>query len=377
MPSRRAITLFDAPSASSARTSSSRGVSGTSPSANGETAGGRDHGCIGGLAGTDQPQTRHAREQCGEPVGQRRVLDDERQSDRAWCGVFAQAAGLSAMVSDTCFVSPARRRPDRDRLADAVRPEGAQDDCTCRIGSPFQSMIDVALVARPPRLLALEDRRSSPWRPIRRRSPPRAEAEAEIAARDAPVALKPRGDALNRGRRDDEHPAARPEYRHADRPAGCIEGEPAFGARAARQIKLNAGVDLAAAQGSARVRPSGTRRRARRSARPLRRPPLWRARRPRRVRPQAEPARRSERSMRSKAMSVVGSRPTSLAGLCRRPGSVTAILAFLRQGLVGGDDEPGPPDEAARPRPVGVDRNHPSRGARDDPGDFGGEVFQQ
>ena len=38
MPSRRAITLFDAPWASSARTSSSRGVSGTSPSANGETA---------------------------------------------------------------------------------------------------------------------------------------------------------------------------------------------------------------------------------------------------------------------------------------------------------------------------------------------------
>jgi hypothetical protein len=37
MPSLRAITLFDAPSASSARTSSSRGVSGTSPSADGET----------------------------------------------------------------------------------------------------------------------------------------------------------------------------------------------------------------------------------------------------------------------------------------------------------------------------------------------------
>ena len=38
MPSRRAITLFDAPSANSARTSSSRGVSGTSPSADGETS---------------------------------------------------------------------------------------------------------------------------------------------------------------------------------------------------------------------------------------------------------------------------------------------------------------------------------------------------
>jgi hypothetical protein len=38
MPSRRAITLFDAPSASSARTSSSRGVSGTSASADAETS---------------------------------------------------------------------------------------------------------------------------------------------------------------------------------------------------------------------------------------------------------------------------------------------------------------------------------------------------
>jgi hypothetical protein len=50
-------------------------------------------------------------EQCGESVDQRRVLDEEGQSDRGLVWRPAQAAGLSAMVSKTCFVSPARRSP--------------------------------------------------------------------------------------------------------------------------------------------------------------------------------------------------------------------------------------------------------------------------
>ena len=92
------------------------------------------------LSRTNQPQTRHAREQGGEPVGQRRVLDDEGQSDRAWCGVLAQAAGLSAMVSETCFVSPARRSPIVTVWPMLSGPRACKTDCTCRIGSPFQSM---------------------------------------------------------------------------------------------------------------------------------------------------------------------------------------------------------------------------------------------
>jgi hypothetical protein len=47
---------------------------------------GRDHGDIGGLSRTHQPQTRHARKQGGEPVGQLRVLDDEGQPDRRGAG---------------------------------------------------------------------------------------------------------------------------------------------------------------------------------------------------------------------------------------------------------------------------------------------------
>ena len=76
------------------------------------------------------------------------------------------------------------------------------------------------------------------------------EAEAEIAARDAPVALKLRRDPFDRGRWNDEHTPTRPENRHADRPASRIERETAFGAPPQAQIKLDPGVDLAATQGS-------------------------------------------------------------------------------------------------------------------------------
>ena len=138
MPNRRAITLFDAPSASSARTSSSRASAGHRRR-RWRDDGGRDDGCIGGLSRTNQPQTRHAREQGGEPVGQRRVLDDEGRSDRAWCSVLAQAAGPRRWSAKAACLAGSTQ-PDRDRLADAVRSEGVQDNCTCRIGSLFQLM---------------------------------------------------------------------------------------------------------------------------------------------------------------------------------------------------------------------------------------------
>jgi hypothetical protein len=55
------------------------------------------------------------------------------------------------------------------------------------------------------------------------------EAEAEIAARDAPVALQARRDTRNGNRRHDKHAPGGPKYRHGDRSAGCLEGEAAFG----------------------------------------------------------------------------------------------------------------------------------------------------
>jgi hypothetical protein len=55
------------------------------------------------------------------------------------------------------------------------------------------------------------------------------EPEAEIAARDAPMALQARRDTRNGSRRHDKHAPAGPEYRHGDRSAGCLEGEAAFG----------------------------------------------------------------------------------------------------------------------------------------------------
>ena len=126
-----------------------------------------------GLSRTNQPQTRHACEQGGEPVGQCRVLDDEGQSDWTRFSVLAQAAGLSAMVSETCLVSPARRSPIVTVWPMLSGPRACKTDCTCRIGSPFQSMT-MSPCRRPPRLLVLEGRRSSPWRPICRPQVPRA-----------------------------------------------------------------------------------------------------------------------------------------------------------------------------------------------------------
>jgi hypothetical protein len=77
----------------------------------------------------------------------------------------------------------------------------------------------------------------------------RLETEAEIAARDPAVALEHRRDALDRARWNDEHPPTWSEHRHANRLAGHIEREAAFGALPQAQIKLGASVDLAAAHG--------------------------------------------------------------------------------------------------------------------------------
>jgi hypothetical protein len=72
-------------------------------------------------------------------ISQLQVFDDEGQSDRAWCSVLAQVAGLSAMVSETCFVSPTRRSPIVTVWPMLSGPRARKTDCTCRIGSPFQS----------------------------------------------------------------------------------------------------------------------------------------------------------------------------------------------------------------------------------------------
>ena len=112
MPSRRAITLFDAQQRQNLQFA---GRQRDIAVGRWRDVGGSDHRCIGGLSRTNQPQTRHARKQGGEPVGQRRVLDDEGQSDRAWCSILGQAAGLSAIVSETFPVD------DDVALVDACR----------------------------------------------------------------------------------------------------------------------------------------------------------------------------------------------------------------------------------------------------------------
>jgi hypothetical protein len=88
----------------------------------------------------------------------------------------------------------------------------------------------------------------------------RLEAEADIAARNAPVALQLRRDTFDRGGWDDEHPPTRPENRRADRLANRIQREGAFGAPPQAQIKLDPGLDLAAAQRSPGSRGAEVRR---------------------------------------------------------------------------------------------------------------------
>ena len=148
------------------------------------------------------------------------------------------------------------------------------------------------------------------------------EAEAEIAARDAPVALKPRRDARNGRRWDDEHAPAGPEYRHADGPADWVDGETAFGTPPQAQIKLDPSVDLATPQGAPKAFRAGhhAERGGRRALLGTHR---YGERADRDGCCLSGTGRRSERSTRSNATSVVGSRPTSCAGTVSPPESVT------------------------------------------------------
>jgi hypothetical protein len=75
------------------------------------------------------------------------------------------------------------------------------------------------------------------------------EAEAEIASRDVAVLLNPCRNALNSSRRDNEDTPARTEHRHADRPAGRINGKTAFSTLPHAQIEFDPSIDLAATQG--------------------------------------------------------------------------------------------------------------------------------
>jgi hypothetical protein len=83
------------------------------------------------------------------------------------------------------------------------------------------------------------------------------EAEAEMASQDATVLLKACRDTLNSSRRDDEDTPARSEYRHADRPAGRINGNTAFRAPSHAQIEFDPSIDLAATQGPPRAGTAG------------------------------------------------------------------------------------------------------------------------
>jgi hypothetical protein len=62
------------------------------------------------IAGWHQIQTGHTRKQRSKPIGQRSIGDIKRKPDQSRRVLVSQAAGLSPMVSDNCFVSPARLR---------------------------------------------------------------------------------------------------------------------------------------------------------------------------------------------------------------------------------------------------------------------------
>jgi hypothetical protein len=84
---------------------------------------------LGGLAGVDQSQTGHIREQGSEPIGERQVLNLERQADRASVAL-AQVLGLSAIVSGISFVSPARRSPSVTAWPTLSGPSARRSDRT-------------------------------------------------------------------------------------------------------------------------------------------------------------------------------------------------------------------------------------------------------
>ena len=94
---------------------------------------------VGRITRCNETQAGHARKRRGKPIGKRPIRDGEPKPDRLCRVLVAQAAGLSPMVSDSCFVSPARRRSNVTVCPTRSGPNALSSDWTCRIGSPFKA----------------------------------------------------------------------------------------------------------------------------------------------------------------------------------------------------------------------------------------------
>jgi len=73
------------------------------------------------------------------------------------------------------------------------------------------------------------------------------QAEAEIAARNAPMRLETRRYAVDRSRRYHKDASARPEHGHTESLAGTVDGKATLGCAPQGSIELDACVDFAAA----------------------------------------------------------------------------------------------------------------------------------
>ena len=149
------------------------------------------------------------------------------------------------------------------------------------------------------------------------------EAEAEIAARDAPVALQPRCDTRNGSRRDDEQRRRGPNtVMPIARPAGSRARPPSALRRKRRSSSIRASISppRKERQGPAErdTTPSAA------VGAPSSAPIAMTSAPTGTGAASSGTGRRSERSTRSKATSVLGSRPTSCAGTVSPPESVTA-----------------------------------------------------
>ena len=177
------------------------------------------------------------------------------------------------------------------------------------------------------------------------------ETEAEITAGDASVALERRSDAIDRGRWDDQHA-------DADRIPSCRQlGLPRRGR--GRLLRSAAGADRApilASISPPRMDRQGPAARETTPSAAVGEPssaPTAMTSAPTVKDDAARPAGcRPECSMRSTATSVVGSRPTSFAATVIPARHCDGRATLLGQPFVGGNDELGPPDDAARPRAV-------------------------
>jgi hypothetical protein len=153
------------------------------------------------------------------------------------------------------------------------------------------------------------------------------------------VALQPCRDTRNGSRRYDKHAPAGSEYRHADRPAGWVDDETAFGAPPQAQINLDPSVDLAATQGA-----PGASRAGHHAERGGRRTIFGTHRygeradgdgcRLKRNRPQVGTVNPQQSDIGGGIASDELSRHRVAAGKC------DGVFAFLGQGFIGCDDEP-------------------------------------